>query len=54
MVDRNGVVLKDEAGKVKYSPIVELTSKEIRNRWSSAVIDAMRAAHPEVFELDEH
>ena len=50
MVDRNGVVLKDEAGKVKYSPIVELTSKEIRNRWSSAVIDAMRAAHPEAFD----
>jgi hypothetical protein len=50
MVDRNGVVLKDEAGKIRYSPFIEFTSKEIRNRWSSAVIQAMRAAHPEVFD----
>ncbi len=49
MVGRDGTVMKDDAGKVKYSPIIEFTSKEIRNRWSDAVIEAMRAAHPEVF-----
>lgn len=50
MINRDGVVLKDDNGKIKYTPIIEFTSKEIRNRWSDAVIDAMRAAHPEVFE----
>ena len=37
-------------GKVRYAPIIEFTSKEIRDRWSAAVIEAMRAAHPEAFE----
>ena len=50
MLNRDGVVIKDEAGKIRYSPFIEFTSKEIRNRWSDAVIQAMRAAHPEVFE----
>jgi hypothetical protein len=49
MVDRNGVVLKDAAGKIRYSRFIECKSKEIRDRWSSAVIEAMRAAHPGVF-----
>jgi hypothetical protein len=46
MINRDGVVLKDEAGKIR----IEFRSKEIRNRWSDAVIDALRAAHPEVFD----
>jgi len=50
MVDRTGAVMKDANGKVRYVPIIEFTSKEIRDRWSAAVIAAMREAHPEVFE----
>jgi hypothetical protein len=49
MIDRAGAVLKDERGKVRYSPIIEFTSKEVRDRFSNGVIEAMRAAHPEVF-----
>jgi DNA-binding cell septation regulator SpoVG len=49
MVSRDGTVMKDDAGKVRYTPIIEFTSKEIRTRWSNSVIEAMRAAHPEVF-----
>ena len=49
MLDREGAALKDAAGKLRYSPIIEFASREIRDRWSSAVIDAMQAAHPEVF-----
>lgn len=49
MVGRDGAVLKDAAGKVKYSPIIEFVSKETRTCWSDSVIEAMRAAHPEVF-----
>ncbi len=47
MVGRDGVALTDANGKVKYSPLVEFTSKEIRERFSSAVVEALRAAHPE-------
>jgi hypothetical protein len=51
LIDRDGAVMKDATtGKVRYAPIIEFTSKEIRDRWSAAVIEAMRAAHPEIFE----
>jgi DNA-binding cell septation regulator SpoVG len=50
MVGRDGVVLTDADGKTKYSPIIEFASKEIRERFSAAVIEGLRAAHPEVFQ----
>jgi hypothetical protein len=46
-LDRDGVAMKDQRGKIRYSPLIEFTSMAIRDRWSAAVIDAMRAAHPE-------
>ncbi len=39
---------RDDAGKIKYVAIVEFKDKPTRDRWSSAIIEAMRAAHPEV------
>ncbi len=30
MIGRDGVAIKDPAGKPRYSPIVEFTSKEVR------------------------
>jgi hypothetical protein len=48
-IDRDGVGMKDAAGKLKYTPIISFTSKEVRDRFSNAVIEALRAAHPEVF-----
>jgi hypothetical protein len=36
--------------QIRYTPILTFTTKEIRNRWSNAVIQAMREAHPEAFE----
>ena len=47
MIDRDGVAMKDTNGKVRYSPIVEFASKEVRERFSAAVVDALRASHPE-------
>lgn len=49
-IDRDGAVLKDQNGKVRYTPIIDFTSRETRNRWSDAVIAAVRDAHPEVFD----
>ncbi len=50
MISRDGVVLKDAKGKIRYVPIIEFSSKDVRNKFSDAVIAAMRATHPEVFE----
>ncbi len=47
MIDRDGIALKDANGKIRYSPVVEFASKQVRERFSAAVVDALRAAHPE-------
>lgn len=48
MLDRDGVVMRDaETGKIRYSPIITFASKEIRDRWSAQVVEAVRRAHPE-------
>ena len=47
MIARDGVVMKDDAGKIRYSPFVEFTTKEVRDKFSAGVIDALRASHPE-------
>ena len=49
MVGRDGVAMKDANGKLRYSPIIEFTSKEIRDKFSEAVIAAIRESHPEAF-----
>ncbi len=46
MVDRDGRVMLDDNGKRRYSPIIEFSSKEIRDRFSASVIAALLAAHP--------
>ena len=45
-IGRDGTVMKDQTGKIKYTPIIEFTSKEVRDRWSAQVIEALRAQHP--------
>jgi len=47
-VSRDGTVMKDAGGKVRYAPIIEFKDKATRDRWSRSVIDALRASHPEV------
>jgi hypothetical protein len=52
MVGKDGLVLRDEAGKVRYSPIVSFESRQARDRLSRAVIDTLRQTHAEVFAED--
>ena len=47
MLDRNGRVMLDDGGRRRYSPVIEFQSKELRARFSDAVIAALLAAHPE-------
>src|SRR5262245_30750554 len=49
LVGRDGAVMKDGSGKARYVAVIEFASKDVRTRWSDAVIAAMRATHPEVF-----
>ena len=50
MIGRDGSVMKDANGKIKYQPIIEFTSKNVRDKFSRAVVEALRAAHPEALE----
>jgi hypothetical protein len=48
MMGRNGLALRDAAGKIRYQPVIEFRDRDTRTRWSDAVIEAMRRVHPEV------
>jgi hypothetical protein len=50
MLGRDGVQIKDAAGKAKWSPVVSFTSRDVRDKFSAAIIEALKAARPEVFE----
>ena len=50
MIDRDGIAMKDANGKLKYSPVVEFASKEVRERFSNAVVEALRVMHPEALK----
>jgi len=47
MLDRNGQQMRDAGGKALWSPIISFSNREARDRFSTAVVDAMRLAHPE-------
>lgn len=47
MVGRNGPVMGSN-GKPRYSAMVEFTSKDLREKWSGAVIAALVREHPEI------
>lgn len=52
MIDRDGAVVRDDRGKVKYVPLVEWTNKESADMFSEAVIEAVEREHPGATEAD--
>jgi hypothetical protein len=46
MLDRNGDTMRD-GPKVRYAPVIAFRSKELRDRFSAQVIEALRQSHPE-------
>jgi hypothetical protein len=52
MVSKDGTVLRGDDGKIRYSPIVSFASRERRDRFSRAVIEALRQVQPEVFAAE--
>lgn len=49
VVGRDGTQIV-KAGKAVYSPVISFASKELRDTFSSAIVAAVEAAHPEAFE----
>ena len=43
----DGTVAKDDPGKIRYVPIIEFVSRDVRQKFSDAVIAAVRATHSE-------
>jgi hypothetical protein len=45
---RDGVhIMKD--GRPQYSPVVSFINRETRDKFSNAILDALRCSHPEAF-----
>jgi hypothetical protein len=49
-LDKDGQALRDDVGKIKYSPVISFADKATRDKFSAQVLEALKAAHPEVFE----
>ena len=50
MLDANGRVLRDDAGKIRYAPVLGWAASERREEFSRRVVDLVRQAHPEAFD----
>ncbi len=44
-IGAGGVVLKDNAGKTRYVPVIKWENKADRQRWSDGVVAAVERAH---------
>ena len=52
MLDRDGVALRDARNKVRYSPIIDFATDNLRFQWSSAVVTAVVAFDPSALDGD--
>jgi hypothetical protein len=50
VLDQNGVHVTAENGKKMYAPFLEWSSKELRDRFSAAVVALVRAEHPDALD----
>lgn len=46
MLNAAGAVLRDDKGKIRYAPVLEFESREVRDAFSAAIWLAALAAHP--------
>jgi len=45
-INAGGEIMKDERGKILYTPVIEWTNRETADRFSNAVIAAVESLHP--------
>jgi hypothetical protein len=53
MLDRSGTVMRDDRGKVRYVPIITFATKELRDKLSASIIEAIRLSHPDALVPSE-
>jgi hypothetical protein len=46
VLDQNGVHRSDKSGKKAFAPFLEWSSKELRDRFSAAVVDLVKEQYP--------
>jgi hypothetical protein len=50
---KDGALVKDPAtGKVAYTPVMDFTSREVRDAFSAAVVRAVLARAPDAFPME--
>jgi hypothetical protein len=52
MIDRDGAVMRDDEGKVKYVPVISFQTRRAPN-WSRQIVAAVREAHSEAFDSED-
>src|SRR5690348_3221833 len=50
MISKEGAVMRDAEGRVRYVPVGSFTSKSVRDRFSNSISDAVASPHPEALE----
>lgn len=50
MVDRDGNLVRDDRGHLRYSPVVEWGTSELRETFSQRVVGLVRAEYPEALD----
>lgn len=49
MIDGEGTVKRDDAGKIKYVPLLQWATKGASDRFSDSVVLALQQKHPDAF-----
>ena len=49
-LDRDQRQMKDAAGKLLWLPVVTFETRELRDRFSSSIVEAVRAAYPRALD----
>jgi hypothetical protein len=50
MIDGEGRCIRNDVGKIQYATILAWRDRDLADRFSAAVVEAGRAAHPELRE----
>ena len=48
--DRTDQAMLDANGKAIWDPIIEFTNRDARDRFNAMILEALRIAHPELFD----
>ena len=51
-IGSDGMVRKDESGKIQYTPVIQWIDRDASDRFSDGVVQALLAAHPNALSAD--